>query len=235
MKELFYTLSEDFTAYSGDGKLAVIFLAALIVLFVIWNSDRGRVHPLLFVLSVWTGIACAFTELLKKTAHSEDRNRRLFVVLGTVFVLFAISLSGSRIWSGNHLADPKETAAKNDDLAKVVQLIGEDSERPGILASADMMIRMEIMDGKLVPLYQIPKDGGASFATEEDSKLYETFADIHPDFTMIHRLLRNEGSIYVVIDNQEKWPLNPPEQDGFELFSSVNTLDIYKYTGGAYE
>ena len=259
MKELLYTLSDRFAMVNGEGKLAVIFIAALIVLFVIWKSGRGRVHPLLFVLSIWTGIATAFAALfhvnagepqVEVTAESEVapteeagaesgnaklNNKHILTVLSIVFALFAISLSGGRIWSENHLDSPINLKTMEQDLAEVTRLITADNPTPGVLASEELLVRMELLNGNITALYEIPKDGNPANLSEEDSKLRDSFADIHPDFTLVHRLCRDRDSVYIVMHNEQQWPKNTPEEDGFERMATVNHFEIYKYTGGAYE
>ncbi len=259
MKELLYTLSDRFAMVNGEGKLAVIFIAALIVLFVIWNSGRGRVHPLLFVLSIWTGIAAAFVSLIsvadesgevsrnesgdgkldepkhhdpEKTKHSK---KLVLTLLCVVFTLFAISLSGGRIWSERYLDSPKNLKTLEQDLTEVVRVITADYPEPGVLASEELLIRMQLLDGHVTPLYEIPKDGNPAGLSEEDSKLRDSFADIHPDFTLVHRLCKDRDSVYIVMHNEQQWPKSSPEEEGFTLMATVNHFEIYKYTGGAYE
>ncbi len=236
MKELILQLFDRFTLISGQGKLAVIFLAALIVLSLIWKSGRSRIHPLLFVLSAWTGIAHALSSLVIHAFscgnHDEGetpKKKKGYALLACIFLVVALTLSGGLIWSSTYLASAAECRDRERDYAALFDAILADDEHPGILASNEMMPFAAAYSTRLTPLYD----------PSRQSELADTFASERPDFSLALRTCgkyaRTKGNLYFVLDNEKMWPLREPAEDSVMLFYENGHYLIYKYSGGARE
>lgn len=230
MREIFIQLFEKYAAYRGHGKLAALFIAALICLIFMRKNHRGRVHPLLFVMSVFTGIATALTGLLEKAFEK----KRLYGILSVLFVLFAVTLSGGRIWSTD-FTDKKETIrADLSDAENAAAYLCGLEENPKVLADYEMMTNLQCYSSHLLPLYQFGGSTKAGELSEDDKKLHDAISDQHPPMELITRLTNKEGHFYVAIDKTRTWPERAAEGN-YNLINTIGNIDIYEYGGYAHE
>lgn len=242
MKELFTQLFGEYARYTGIGKLAVLFLVSIIILFLIRKNQRGRVHPLLFVLSAWTGIAVAFTSLIssykeKAEEKNEEKSRAqlLYPILACIFFVFVISLSGRLIWSDQFLDTKEEINEREEEYIAVFDTILADSSTPKILANTSIIPYAAAYSAAFEPLYYVPENKNADLLGERERRFFEEFSGIHPDLARLKRNLSGESDVYLIIDNMAEWPLGDPNEYDIYLLDTVSHYEIYKLMGGANE
>lgn len=224
MKEILIKLFEKYALYRGHGKLAVLFVAALICLIFMHRKHRGRVHPLLFVVSVFTGISAAFSELIEKVFKE---NKIFYGTISVLFILFAISMSGSRIWSSDFTDDKQTIEEYSDSVESVTEYLLGRCESPKVLADKDITTMLLCYSSKLEPLCRY--DGNA-----KEDELSDAIESQHPPMETITRLANKEGHFFVIIDKRETWPERAAEGK-YELINTIGNMDIYEYGGIAHE
>lgn len=233
MKEILIKLFEKYALFRGNGKLAVLFVAALICLIFINKKQRGRVHPLLFVVSVFTGISVAFTNLIEKvfTDSDEKKGLRMFYgVISVLFIFFAITLSGSRIWSTDFIDSRESIEAYSDNVEDVAIYLCNYSDSPKVLADEKLMAMLLSYSSELEPMYPLVGSLGKSKLTEDEKKLIDAISDRHPPMDTITRLANQEGRFFVVVDRTETWPEKAVEGN-YTMIDTVGNIDIYEYGG----
>ncbi|MCR5267106.1 MAG: hypothetical protein K6E16_01125 [Lachnospiraceae bacterium] len=228
MREIVASFFDIYTRYSGRGKLLPLFLAAVIILFLIGSRDKNRPHPFLFVLSVWTGIAYAFEKLFR--CISSRAGKCLTVLLITVAVL----LSGASVWSAKYLETGAMRRIRENDYQAVCDTILQADPHACVAAAPDMMPYFGAYSADFELLYPLPAPGQENKLTKEEHMLYDAFCDRHPDFMQVRRLGRDRGSFFAVVDKEAMWPEHIYES-GFDLMTTVDHYDIYVCRGGAHE
>lgn len=243
MKEIIIQLFEKYAAYRGHGKLVALFLAALICLILMRKNHRGRVHPLLFVVSVYTGISAAFTGLIesafsvKPKDNPEDNHKSygiLYGILSILFILFAITLSGGRIWSAEFLDSRENIQTEYKDAEAAAQYLCGLTDNPKVLANYELMTKLQCYSSHLKPLYNLDKSIEADELYEDEKKIFDAISDQHPPMEMITRLVGKEGHFFVLVDKTETWPERAAE-GGYDLIDTIGNIDIYEYGGTADE
>lgn len=233
MREIIMQLSENYAMYRGYGKLAVLFFAAIICLIFIYKENRGRIHPLLFVMSIYTGIATALVKLIEKAFTQKD-SKKICGIIATVFALFAITLSGSRIYSSDFIAGKDEVKTEKANFEAAAAYLTGLEESPKVLADYDVMSGLLCYSSAINPMYKLNKKVDEEKLSLDERKLYEAISDHHPPMEMITRLAGKEGHYYVVVDNTYTWPEKPVE-GMYSLINTIGSIDIYEYGGNAYE
>lgn len=234
MKELFSQFFEVYARYTGTGKLLVLFFVSIIILLLIRKDQRGRVHPLLFVVSVWMGIAAGFTALIS-SVKAKSRTGLLYSVLAVIFLIFAITLSGRLIWSDRFLDSREEITEREADYKAVFDTVLSDNSAPKILADTRVIPYAAAYSSSIEPLYSVPEEMDADLLDEKERKFFEEFSGIHPNLARLKRNLIGESDVYLIIDNTAEWPDGEPEDNDFYLLDTVSHFEIYKLMGGAHE
>lgn len=105
MKEAISGLMSSFDTVIGTSKIVPLFLVSL--LFIIFlNKEkeeikRRRINPAVFLLSIWSGIAHAFVEILRSVSNSKDDNgnKKLNKLAVVLFFAVAVVMSGGQIFT----------------------------------------------------------------------------------------------------------------------------------------
>lgn len=233
--------SEKYALYRGHGKLAVLFIAAIICLIFIKKEHRGRIHPLLFVVSIYTGIATALANMLRAAFGAGDNsiksNKKQGVIYGIIavmFALFAITLCGTRIWSCEFIKTKEEIKTAETDLDAVASYLAGLDDNPKILTDYQIMNELLARSSKLQPMYKLENSAKISDMSIDERKLFEAINDQHPKMEQITRLARSNGHYYVVVDKTSSWPERAVE-GMYSLINTIDIYDIYEYGGAAYE
>ena len=96
VREAFIKISLKYAEIQGNGKLVILFLAAVLAIVLIdenrSDDERRRINPTVFLLSLWSGISYALTVIVSKTKKWE----RAFSVLISIVI---IALSGKLVLS----------------------------------------------------------------------------------------------------------------------------------------
>ena len=238
MREILSCFWTTYTLYFERGRLIPLFLTAVIILILTGKKYRGRIHPLLFVLSVWTAVSYAFSSLifsLPQKEETKDRKKRTGMALLCVFLcVLMIVFSGSSILSDRFLESSAERKNREETLKQVCETILSDDAQAKIVASADIMPHLLAYSSAFVPLYRVPESGKAEELPKEEHRLYEIFSSQHPDFEQVHRLCHEQKRFYAIVDHENMWPENGFDY-GFDLLTTVDHYEIYAYTGGTNE
>ena len=232
----FWTL---YTLYFERGRLIPLFLAAVIILVLLGKKYGSRIHPLLFLLSVWTAVSYAFTLLISsisgKEEQSEHQKKRTGLMLLSVFLcVVMIVFSGSPVWSDDFLESSAKRSEREDTLKQVCETILSEDAQAKIVASADIMPYLQSYSAAFVPLYKVPAPGDAEKLPDEEQRLYEILSSQHPDFEQVHRLCHEQNRFYAIVDHEKMWPEHGYDY-GFDLMTTVDHYEIYAYTGGQNE
>lgn len=219
--------SETYAMYRGHGKLAVLFLAAVICMIFIYKEKRGRINPLLFVVSIRTGIADAFVSLIGKVSG-------IMKLPAILFLIFALTLSGGLIWSYDFTADTDIVKTKETELRSAAEYISSLEESPKVLAEYDVMSSLVAYSSGIEPMYELDSSSRVDSLGTRERKLYDAVSDLHPPMDQITRLAHDEGHFYVVLDRSSAWPEKVAE-GMYSLNNSFGAIEIYEYGGNVYE
>ena len=227
MKEILSGIWATYKLYFDKGRLIPLFAAALIILIIANRRLTNRVRPILFFMSLWTAVSHAFTILIASVSGAKKKARLL---LASLFCFLMVVVSGTPIWSADHLKPYDEIRTEEKKLDEVCETILNQDPHAKILASPEVMLSLCARSSEFVPLYTVSAPGKADELPEEEHMLLEAFSDMHPDFEQIHRLCHKQGRVYVVVDSGGMWP----EHDympQYERLSPVDQYDIYAYSG----
>lgn len=228
MREIAVYFLDIYERYCGRGKLFPLFLASLIILILIGTGSGRKTYPFLYILSVLTAIAHAFTSVAKRISSKSGK------WLAALLIGVALVLSGSSVWSAAHLETPEKRHEREEDYREIFETILQKDAHAKVIASPDMMPYFGAYSADFDLLYSLPAPGETDLLPEEEHLRYDTFSDKHPDFTTVKRICREEEPFFAVVDKESMWPENI-YGSGFDLMTTIGHYDIYICPGGAYE
>ena len=239
MKELWNSIVGIYENYTGNSKLVVLFLVAVLVIYLINNSKEneetgidGNVNPGLFLLSIPAGIAyaltCIYTRLRNKSMGASYR------IIVCVLIPLVLILSGTRVFS-----DDKFTAADNtmhipaEYLCVMDRLLQEEDGMVRVIASPEVNKYFKMYSSRFDTFYDYPANGDLSLLGSDERYVYEQLKLSTPDESAVVRIMRQHGYNYIVYDSNTNYFELPLEEYGLTLVDIVDDFKIYSYAGGS--
>lgn len=103
MKEAISGLMSSFDTVIGTSKIVPLFLVSLLFIILVNkdnnDSERRRINPTVFLLSIWSGIAYSFVELLHGAEKISEGSKKVNKSIVTLFYAVAIIMSGGLIFT----------------------------------------------------------------------------------------------------------------------------------------
>ena len=254
MREFLSGFWTIYTLYFERGRLIPLFLAAVIILILLGKKYGSRIHPLLFILSVWTAVSYAFSLLIFSVSGNKETNEETFtesknskneetkhnrkrtglMLLSVFLCVLMIVFSASPVWTDDFLEGSAKRKEREDTLNRVCETILSEDAQAKIMASSDIMPYLLSYSADFVPLYSIRVPSDTKKRPKDEQRLLEIFSSQHPDFEQVHRLCHDEEHFYAIVDHEKMWPEHGYDY-GFDLMATVDHYEIYAYTGGRNE
>lgn len=249
MKELYQQFVTTYENYRGTGKLLVLFIVAVLLIFLVQKNgeqdktDGTKWSPAVFLLSVWTGIAyagsfiadflfCPQTDLEPDMAVSKKRKIPFMGLLSLILCILLLSLSGTRIFSNTFFEKTENPMHVRPEYVQVMDALLEETESPKVIAPPGFAPYLKMYSSRFETLYDYPKNGDTSKLSEDARAVYEQLSGAHPDTKLIADVARETGCQYVLMEEGKFYPEFPITEFGFELEKTVVGWNIYKEKEG---
>lgn len=245
MKELYQQFVTTYENYRGTGKLLVLFLVAVLLIFPVQKSmgqkkaDGAGWSPVVFLLSIWTGIAyagsfiadflfCTQTDSKSNAATDKKRKYPLMGLLSLVLCILLLSLSGTRVFSHTFFEKAENSMHVRPEYVQVMDALLEETESPKVIAPPGFAPYLKMYSSRFDTLYDYPKNGDISELSGEARAVYEQLSSAHPDTKLIADTAKETGCQYVLMEEGKFYPEFPITEFGFELEKTVGGWNIYK-------
>lgn len=243
MKELYQQFITTYENYQGTGKLLVLFLVAVLVIFLIEKNgkkDRRKWNPAVFLLSIWTGIAYAASMIagsmfsIQTDTDETKKKKRLSLmgVLSLVLCILFLSLSGTRVFSNTYFEKADNSMHIRQEYVQVMDALLEETESPKVIAPPGFAPYLKMYSSRFKTLYDYPRNGDTSQLSEDARAVYEQLSGAHPDTKLIADTARENGCQYVLMEEGKFYPDFPITEFGFEYLKTVGGWNIYKEKEG---
>ncbi len=253
MKELLRAAAHEYRQFRGTGKLPVLFLAALLIIYGLnrisrrnpstpetaqsGREKRREYPPALFLLSPLTGISYAFT-LLREYADKENGEKKIrllksLAVSGLMVII--IILSGTRVISASFFGPAENTLHIRTEYVMVMDKLlelGQEDSVISVIAYPALSPYLNAYSSKFMPLYEHPEREDASDLGEGARIVYNQFSTSVPDMKQITDIGRREGYEYIVTDAGLFYPELKASEFGYELVATVGENEIYRIGNG---
>ncbi len=228
--------------YRGCQRISVLFLMAVLVILTVNREKKqqeeeqkdSRVCPAVFVLSVYTGIAYAFSLLLSKIGKKEGKGRSLSIAVISFLLVITALLSGRRVMSEDHFS-PAENALhlRTEHIAVMDRIIKDAGNRQVIRVAGPMDISMifNVYSSRFAPLYSSDDEKYIASLSKDARAVYEQFKNKEPDMKKVTDALRRSDCTYLVINTDKYYPEFKAAEFGFDLVETVGFYEIYRMPG----
>ncbi|MFT3982461.1 MAG: hypothetical protein QM697_01030 [Lachnospiraceae bacterium] len=240
MKELYQRFLTAYENYRGTGKLLVLFLVSILVIYLTEKKDekgRRRFHPAVFLLSIWSGIAYAgskIADFLFSSAENIDRKKRISPagILALLLCIFTLCLSGTKVLSRNYFQKAENTMHIRTEYIQVMDAILADDEYPKVVAPPGFAPYLKMYSARFETLYDYPKNGDVSQLSADARAVYEQLSGSVPNMKTVAEAAKENGCRYVILSSEKYYPEFPITSFGFQLADTVGEWEIYKETEG---
>ncbi len=254
MRELLEAIAHDYRQYRGTGKLPVLFLAAMLILYGLNRisrrnpstpetaqsgcEKRREISPALFLLSPFTGIACAFCLIREyaKRAEGGPKIRFLRNLAVSGLLVIAIILSGTRVISASFFEPSENTLHIKTEYIMIMDKLlelGQQESVISVIAYPAIAPCLRVYSSKFMPLYEKPEREDALDLSEGARIVYNQFSTSVPDMKQITDIGRREGYEYLITDTGRYYPEFKASEFGYELVETVGDTEIYRLEKGA--
>jgi len=240
MKELYQQFLTAYENYRGTGKLLVLFLVSVLVIYLTEKKDengRRRLNPAVFLLSVWMGIAYAGSNIsgfLFSSPEAAGRKKRISPagILALFLCIFTLCLSGARVLSANYFEKAENTMHIRTEYIQVMDVILADDDNPRVIAPPGFAPYLKMYSARFETLYDYPKNGDISLLSEDARAVYEQLSGSVPNMKTVADIAKENGCRYVILSSEKYYPEFPITSFGFRLADTVGEWEIYKETEG---
>ena len=249
MRELLRAAAQGYRLIRETGKLPVLFLAALLIIYGLnrisrrnpstpetaqsGREKRREYPPALFLLSPLTGISYAFT-LFREYAVRENSGKRIRLLRSLAvsgLMVIAILLSGTRVISASFFGPAENTLHIKTEYVMVMDKLlelGEEESVISVIAYPELSPWLRVYSSKFMPLYEQPKREGALDLSEDARIVYNQFSLSVPDMKQITDIGKREGCEFIVTDADLYFPELKASEFGYELAATVGEIEIYR-------
>ncbi len=216
IKELFIQSYNFLRQFVGVGAVTVLFAAAVLVLFTVGKSGRGRLAPILLSVPVAIGHAagCLFDAIFKK--EQKPGIRLITVLFAAAIVLLAVSSSGRSMFSRQYATRAENVMHIPEGMSEAMDEVLADGKNAGVLTMPGWEVffnnyssRFEVADREVSP---------ASYAE---------LSGVHPDMRIVSDEARRAGCEYVVL-SKGLWPELPISRFGYDLIYENDSCEVYR-------
>lgn len=240
MKEVYQQFLTTYENYRGTGKLLVLFLVSVLMIYLTEKKNengRQRLHPAVFLLSVWTGIAYAgsgISGFLFSPAKNNGQKKKVspMGMLALFLCLLTLCLSGTRVLNGEYFEKSENTMHIRTEYIQVMDVILADDDHPKVVAPPGFAPYLKMYSSRFETLYDYPKNGDVSLLSEDARAVYEQLSGSVPNMKTVADIAMENGCGYVILNSEKYYPEFPLTSFGFQLADTVGKWEIYKETEG---
>lgn len=240
MKELYQQFLTSYENYRGTGKLLVLFLVSVLVIYLTEKKDengRRRLNPVIFLLSIWTGIAYAGSNIsgyLFASPKTAGRGNRISGagILALFLCALTLCLSGTRVLSRNYFEKAENAMHIRTEYIQVMDVILADSDLPKVVTPPGFAPYLKMYSSRFETLYDYPKNGDISLLPEDARVVYEQLSGSVPNMKTVADIAKKNGCRYVILNSDKYYPEFPITYFGYQLADTIGEWEIYKETEG---
>ncbi len=239
IQELFGKLIDTFELYRGTGKILVLFVLALAVIFALRKEsakdDAVRLPLWSFLLMGVNTVAFAVARVGKMIFDKffeKSHTERILKILAALVLLYCISISGIRMLSGDFLSPAENSMHIPQKYVDVMDELLSLEDNPAVLAEPSFMKYFPVYSSRFVPMYVYPNHGDLSLLREDDRDAYQMLADHIPDMALVSTVAHRNGVKYIVLKKNFYFNAFPITEYGFEELRDVGDYVIYRIVEG---
>ncbi len=258
MKELIESAVALYESFRGTGKLFVLFAAAVLIIILIRKKvSPAGMGPAVFLLSLRTGIAYAFTLLLRAAEQLRNRTgtdngaklpeplteksqggkktarvyRILFNTILIGLITVAIILSGKRVIAGEFFEPAENTLHLKTRhvmvMDRLLELAGDESVI-SVIATPQIAPYLRQYSSRFMPLFDYPENGDVQKLKEGARIVYSEYSTSVPRMDRITDIGHKEDYRYLLVDTVRYYPEFKATEFGYELLDTVDGVEIYR-------
>ncbi|MCR4656436.1 MAG: hypothetical protein K5770_09445 [Lachnospiraceae bacterium] len=238
MKELIETAAAFYENCRGTGKLFVLFAAAVLIIILIQKKvSPAGFNPAVFLLSVRSGIAYAFTLLFKTSENPQNGRKSIgpyrilsnIVLIGLITI--TIILGGKRVIAGEFYEPAENTLHLKTRhvmvMDRLLELAGDESVI-SVIATPQIAPFLKQYSSRFMPLYDYSDTGSKLRLNEGAQIVYNEYSSSVPRMDRITRIGHKEDYRYLLVDTVRYYPELKASEFGYELLDTVEGMEIYR-------
>jgi len=227
ISELLRNLHESFVSLRGDGKIIVLFIVALLFLYLI--NSRLDFNIFAFILAPLAAIGTAFGKVM-----SSIKNKWIRVFAG-LLIAIAIIMSGGLIYSGERAEKAENMYHIPEDYIEVMDYILSISDNPKVLAMPDYSMYHEIYSSRFDMLYEQRSGDDVRYLSDEARATFIELSKTGPDMYTVSKSALDADCDFIVLKKNYYWCELPLYHFHYEVIKSFDNWEVYAVKGANYE
>lgn len=233
IKQIWLEFVTSYKEYEGTGGILVLFAVGLMFMMILnIRQNKESKSPALFFAPLAT-IGGAFSEFfffIYDKKYEKKSQRRLALFLALLLVVFAIALSGKRVFSRDNLVKADNGYHLSGSLVEAMDelLAKEPAGEIKIFPMPKMGDELTAYSSRFVCAYD-EQYGDLTEYDETVREAYSELLDVHPDMKKVSDAAKACGSRYVILKTG-LWPDVPLENYGYTLIMQNDELNVYEST-----
>lgn len=227
ISELLRNLYESFVSLRGDGKMIILFLVALLFLYVI--KECFDFNPFILILSPFAAMGAAFGKIIKQITN------KWVTFLVCVLLAIALMISGGFVYSSERTQIAENLYHIPDDYIEVMDYILSVSDNPKVVAMPDYCMYHRMYSSKFDMLFEQRLGDDVRFLPDNARIAFLELSESSPDMKLVSDMASESGYDFVVIKKDYYWCELPLYHFGYEVINSFDNYEVYGRRGMNYE
>ena len=222
IRELFYKLHSTLRSFNGDGNVAVLFIAAVLVLVFLNAGKKNRYKRSFAAISPLGVIGLAVSEVIDRVKDGEYKSRFLkvaAVAFAAALSILTITASGRRVFSKDFCERAENGMHIPQYLIDAVSTMPEE-DNTYVLLPYDWAPYLDAYSSR----FTLPTD---VLEGSDESVIRAELNDIHPDMKKVTQIAHSKGFSYVILPT-DVWPDVPITKCGYELILENDGCRLYR-------
>ena len=224
LSEIFNNFYNRYALLRGDGKILVLFLVALLFLYVI--RKNLNYNPFILLLSPLGAISVALSEIFRFAKG------KILVILVSVLSVLTIILSGQCIYSQNHAAVADSFYYIPNDYVEVMDFVLSLEDNPKVLAMPDYSIYHGMYSSRFDMMYEKRQDEDIRYLSEDARNAFNELLVHNPDMKIVSDAAIAQSCDYIILKKNYYWSEFPLTEYEYDLLKSFDGWEVYGRKGG---
>ena len=242
-------LISDFTTkydlIRGSSRILAVFLVALLFLYL-FRRKLGY-NPIVLILTPLAAVSAALTYVLSEvrgmdhednegTEESPEKKKnkagssiikKLPLIFAAFLCVFAVMLTGERLYSGEHLQSCENLMHIPEDYRQAMDYVLSQNSDPKVLAMPDYSMYNTMYSSHFDMLYEQRSGDDVRYLSEDARNAFNELSDRSPDMLTVSNAASDAGCDYIILLDGHYWPMFPLDEYDYRLEANVAGWDIY--------
>jgi len=219
LSEILKNINSAYRNFEGDGKMVVLFLVALLFLFLC--RKLFDFNPFALIASPMAAIGAAFATMF------DFIKGKWMAAAALILTVFAITMTGSYTFADDNALMADNAYHIPDGYVEVMDYVLSQDADPVVLAMPDYCIYHSIYSSKFTMMFEKRTVDDVRYLPENVRDAYIELSGRNPDMWKLSKDAMESGCEFIILKKQYYWSEVALWNFDYELIKEFDGWEVY--------